>query len=312
MTFGDTQKVAAVIVTYNRRELLRAALESVLQQTRPVDQLIVVDNASTDGTDTMLAENYPEATHIRMPTNTGSAGGCAAGMRAAYEAGHDWIWLLDDDNPPPRNDLLELLLTFAPQIQSEFSPLGGVAIAGQFFDWRSGTIKRVLDAELTNGGPLEVDVIGHNLCPLWSRHVVEKVGVPQAELFFGYQDIEYSLRIRRAGFKLLVPRKLMYANRQRLREQSRQLKLEEKGSFNDVDDTKLWRNYYTTRNYVYMMWQTFGCKRLAFLFLLKTLAKSVLITAYKPTFWLAYNRLILKGLIDGFTGRLGRRVTPPY
>lgn len=88
-------KVAAVVVTYNRKELLRECLQALLNQTRPLDEIIVVDNASTDGTDQMIPEEFPQITHVRLPENIGGAGGFHEGMKLAYEKGHDWIWVMD-------------------------------------------------------------------------------------------------------------------------------------------------------------------------------------------------------------------------
>lgn len=102
--------IAAVVVTYNRKELLRQNLNSLLAQTRPVDEIIVMNNASTDGTAEMLAREfkYPQITVVTMPENIGAAGGFHEGMKLAYEKRYDWIWVMDDDAFPYK-DALERL-----------------------------------------------------------------------------------------------------------------------------------------------------------------------------------------------------------
>lgn len=94
-----TDKVAAVVVTYNRVDKLGRVLDSILAQTRGVDQLIVIDNASTDSTPQLLAvyQDDPRVEVVRLETNTGGAGGFAAGMERAYARGADWVWIMDDD-----------------------------------------------------------------------------------------------------------------------------------------------------------------------------------------------------------------------
>lgn len=119
------EKIAAVVVTYNRKDLLGQCLNSLLRQSRSLEALYIVDNHSTDGTyDVLLHKNLiapverPEAGpvetirrvpatgvpgndlevhYLRMPENTGGAGGFHEGMKQAVAAGFDWLWLMDDD-----------------------------------------------------------------------------------------------------------------------------------------------------------------------------------------------------------------------
>src|SRR5208283_3808991 len=116
------ESVCAVVVTYNRKCLLLECLEALFKQTYPLEAIYIIDNASTDGTPEMLKgkgvirsilnpDNYPleEATEVvisgmhkihihyfRMHENIGGAGGFYYGTRLAHEAGHKWIWLMDD------------------------------------------------------------------------------------------------------------------------------------------------------------------------------------------------------------------------
>ena len=105
-----SERVCAVIVTYNRKDLLRECLNAVLGQTRPPDHVLVVDNASTDGTSEMLKEEFPQVEVLRLPENRGGAGGYKAGIAFAEknEKG-DWYWLMDDDTLPMKEALAELL-----------------------------------------------------------------------------------------------------------------------------------------------------------------------------------------------------------
>ena len=101
----DTRTIAAVVVTFNRLEKLKTVLASLEQQTRLPEQLIIVNNASTDGTDTYL-EQYAadfkfgdkiQLDIVTLPENVGGAGGFSAGMRRSYELGADFAWIFDDD-----------------------------------------------------------------------------------------------------------------------------------------------------------------------------------------------------------------------
>lgn len=92
--------ITAVIVTYNRKELLGQNIEMLLKQTIPFDSIIIVDNCSTDGTFEYL-KNCGWTTepfiYLKTETNIGGAGGFYTGVKAAYEAGADWIVLMDDE-----------------------------------------------------------------------------------------------------------------------------------------------------------------------------------------------------------------------
>ncbi|MDW8464040.1 MAG: glycosyltransferase [Geminocystis sp.] len=124
----DRETVCAIVVTYNRKKLLLECLEAIRRQTRPVQGIYIIDNASTDGTPEFLKENGyinelpPEnlakpwereftienlvdgkeirVYYVRMHENTGGAGGFHEGVKRAYEKGYDWLWLMDDDVEP--------------------------------------------------------------------------------------------------------------------------------------------------------------------------------------------------------------------
>src|SRR5256885_7130786 len=101
--------VCAIVVTHDRRHMLAECLQALAGQTQPADRVLVVDNASTDGTREMVERDHPEVDVLALPTNEGGAGGFHEGMRRAYEDGAEWMWLTDDDTIP-RADALEELL----------------------------------------------------------------------------------------------------------------------------------------------------------------------------------------------------------
>ena len=106
-----TDSVAVVVVTYNRRELLRRVMHALFDSVPSPDRLIVVDNASTDGSAAMArAVDGPVPVEVvALPANTGGAGGFHAGIAAALDAGADWVWLMDDDGRPDAACLARLL-----------------------------------------------------------------------------------------------------------------------------------------------------------------------------------------------------------
>jgi GT2 family glycosyltransferase len=106
---GESERVVAVVVTYNRRELLLEALAAVTAQTRAPDAVVLVDNASTDGSIGTVRESHPAVRVIALAYNTGGAGGFAVGLDAALRDGADVVWLMDDDTIPEPGALAALL-----------------------------------------------------------------------------------------------------------------------------------------------------------------------------------------------------------
>ena len=106
--------LAAVIVTFNRKELLGENIRMLLKQTRPFDKIFVVDNCSTDGTPEYLKDqgwmDDPRFVYVKTHANIGGAGGFYTGTKAAYEAGADYIVLMDDDGRAADEHTFENLL----------------------------------------------------------------------------------------------------------------------------------------------------------------------------------------------------------
>jgi GT2 family glycosyltransferase len=133
---SDSQ-IAAVVVTYNRKELLGECLNALLAQSHPPDSLYIVDNQSSDGTYAFLADRgfvvpsekpgdeagqavpsvkFPTTSgrsvmirYLRLEENSGSAGGFHAGLKQAAADGYKWFWIMDDDTLPTPSALAVLV-----------------------------------------------------------------------------------------------------------------------------------------------------------------------------------------------------------
>ncbi|MCK9279449.1 MAG: glycosyltransferase [Melioribacteraceae bacterium] len=100
-------KIAAVVVTYNRLELLKKCIDALRNQSYQLDRIIIIDNSSGDGTwKYLLSLDFVDS--VRQQ-NSGGAGGFCAGIKKAYSEGFDLVWCMDDDNEPEYNSLKYLL-----------------------------------------------------------------------------------------------------------------------------------------------------------------------------------------------------------
>lgn len=102
----------AIVVTYNRKELLKKCIHHLLNQTIQKLDILIVDNASTDGTGELVQNLYCENERIHyenMGNNLGGAGGFAYGIKWAVMQGYDYLWIMDDDTIPENNALEEFI-----------------------------------------------------------------------------------------------------------------------------------------------------------------------------------------------------------
>lgn len=210
-------KVAAVIVAYNRKELLRETLTAVGKQTKRVDNIIVVDNASTDGTGQVAAEmvaSLGDARLITLTENTGGAGGFAVGIAAAVaDPDTDWVWVMDDDTVPTATALAEALAAHERYRQTGADNL---AVMGSRVTWTDGadhpmnTPKPKIGASSAERarakkvGALEIRSISFVSAFLRAERV-RGVGLPLADYFLWNDDFEYSTRMLRGARGIYVP-----------------------------------------------------------------------------------------------------------
>ena len=203
-----SQTVACIIATYNRLGILIETVQAVIKQTRKPDNIIIVDNNSTDGTISWLKELAAPRTDImvvNLDKNYGGAGGFYYGIKEAYQLGVDWLWTLDDDSIP-NVDALEKLVESALVISSDDSLEIGF-LASQV-NWKDGRRHKMNLPFPTLEWWEGIDEISGCIklysasfvSLLINRQAVKKVGYPIREMFIWRDDVEFTSRITRAGF----------------------------------------------------------------------------------------------------------------
>jgi rhamnopyranosyl-N-acetylglucosaminyl-diphospho-decaprenol beta-1,3/1,4-galactofuranosyltransferase len=205
---SDPRRIIAVVVTYNRRDMVTRLVAALDAGSVVPDEVVVVDNASSDGTADALAGagTTTPLTVLRLPENTGGAGGFHTGLAVAMERAAGLVWLMDDDGTPASDCLQSLLphLTthdfIGPAVVSEDDP------ARLCFPIRVPGSSRVLHAvpdleAAAASGLLEGVVIPFNGV-LVTRELVEQIGLPREEFFIWGDDVEYLWRARAAGARI--------------------------------------------------------------------------------------------------------------
>jgi len=241
MTAGET--VAVVVVTYNRADLLERMLVGLGALERLPDAVIVVDNASSDHTQAVLAAaTNPGLQVVCSEDNLGGAGGFHLGVRTAYRAGFDRIWLMDDDVVPAPGCLTVLMALDEDCLMAVREDTTGrlVEKAATHFDLRNplsirpktsmvetdfGSRDRMPELVEVENVPFEGFMV--------RRTVVDAIGLPDPSYFIFYDDVDFAVRARRAGFRIWAVRDAVLV---------RQL------SFDQQHDLSGWKGYYMYRN----------------------------------------------------------------
>ncbi|RME35162.1 MAG: glycosyltransferase family 2 protein [Thermoflexia bacterium] len=201
-------KVSVIIPVWNGREYLPKCLDALLAQDYPDFEVIVVDNASADGSADLVAEKYPQVRLIRNLQNRGFAGGCNTGLQAAQG---DVLVLLNQDAIPQPGWLSSIVEALRnPQVGVVGCKLlypDGETIqhAGGWIEWPLGLAHHFGRGEKDNGQwdePGEVDYVTGAAMAFW-RDVLQKVGLMDEGFWPGYfEDADFCFRAREAGYKV--------------------------------------------------------------------------------------------------------------
>ena len=195
-------RITAVIVTYNRIDLLKECIKSIKTQTYLPNEIIVINNDSKDGTTEWLIEQKDVVSYC-IPNN-GGAWGFNEGIKKAIANKSDWIWLMDDDTIPNNNALSELIKPI--MINNGVYDIG---FASSVVKWTDGSLHKmnkiqhrsalVLNNDTTNFSNYYATSEGTFVSLLLSKKAVNKVGLPIKEYFIWNDDIEFTKRICKAG-----------------------------------------------------------------------------------------------------------------
>lgn len=260
--------IAVVVVTYNRKKLLIECLDAILAGTRLPDKIILVDNGSIDNTPEFLKEegylkNSP-IDYIRLPENTGGAGGFYAGVKYGYEAGYDWLWLMDDD-AAPEADALEKLSKYL--YEPDVSALANLKLdlAGEILHPHLGFFNRQnnqndFDFDIEIHKKVEENLIkSHRVLEIAfssfvglmvSKKAIEKVGFPDRKFFIRGDDLEYCLRLSTAGKILLITNSIIL--HKEASDRTEVLKsFFGKTSYRNKY-SRIWLTYFETRNAIWL------------------------------------------------------------
>lgn len=277
------QRVGAVIVTYNKASMLNALLTDLLKQTRRPDEILVIDNASSDSTESMIKNFSHFVRYIKLPENIGSAGGYHEGIRLACEK-NDLVWTLDDDVTMDSGALEELLKGLS---------------ASELLAGNTGVVRSWTGDDLPPfSSPKEIDSFAWR-GTLIKREIIEDVGLPLKEYFLYADDVEYSFRIAKAGYAIFwIPESRVIEKRKENKESLKMFGNE------TIVYSDAFRLYYAFRNQVHLYWKYKEFRKflVTVIYAIKVMLLLLISNRSGDIF------AVIKGVCDGLMSKLGKNL----
>jgi GT2 family glycosyltransferase len=293
--------VAAMLVSRRRPEATDDTLSRILSQTMPVCLLVVVNveaDADTQKVVEAWSARHPEVEYLPITDNVGPAGAVRIGVETLLRRrpDADFIALFEDDDPPPDDQSLAHLVGHLEQ----FAPVervGGVGLHGACFSWPLAVLRR---PALSEEGYAEVDYLAGGAVPVFRRTLFEEVGAYDPTLFFGFEELEFGLRARAAGWWLHIVAGGNDWQRRKGRGGMGQAALEEWN----------WRRYYSLRNLLVILLRRRRRITAVRVALVRGILKPLLLLPVRPSSAVRHLRFNVTAIRDALTGRLGRTVAP--
>lgn len=252
------KKVVAVVVTYNRKELLKECIHALLNLEDETCDILIVDNASTDNTKEYINEliDSKRVYYHCTDKNLGGAGGFRVGMELAVQKGYSYIWLMDDDTIVQKDTLFHLV-EMDKKLNSKYGFLSSVAY------WTDGSLCNMNRQKVTMNETFnqfeksfESIIMATFVSFFVKADIIREVGLPISEFFIWADDLEYSRRISMKYPCYVV------TNSKVTHKMGSNAKV---GIEQDSED-RLWRYKYLYRNEVYVYGRE-GIKGYIYLFL---------------------------------------------
>lgn len=284
-------KIAAVIVTYNRKDLLKECVEALLNQTYSIFDIIIVDNASTDDTsDYIKSIEDSRIRYCNTGRNLGGAGGFSFGMNLVLkESLYDYAWLMDDDTIPCK-DALQSFVRKTQELEDKFSFLASVV------KWTDGNscimnLQTPSPLAIQNVHALDLKLIEIEYSSFVScfinLSIAREAGLPIKEFFIYGDDVEYTQRL--IGFQkgyLDLDSQVVH-----------KMASNEKNGIVFCPDDRIDRYFYAVRNSVYMIKSKNLKKKLKFIWRKTETFFSILKSS--PSKKMKRVRVFIKGVFAG-------------
>jgi GT2 family glycosyltransferase len=300
--------IAAVVVTYNRKELLCKNLEMLFLQNYKIDKIVIVDNHSTDGTREYICDEFldkiEQIQYEFLDENIGGAGGFEYGCKFAYENGYDYVWLMDDDGRPENENTLNEIMKIVEKQKDEFLVVNSL-VTQDLVNLSFGLItpKDTIESVKVHSvdGVYKGKINAFN-GTLVSKSVFETIGFPNGQFFIKGDERDFTDRAKSAGAYVATAVKSIYLHPE---EPLKKQKLFGRTIMSNIEVP--WKEYYKMRNYTYMKKRDYGTGRCVIDFIKDIIRVLVSDSKNKKKDII---KMMIKGFRDGYRGKLGATVRP--
>ena len=191
-------RFAAFVMTFEREAILGDTIQKLLDQTLPPEEILIVDNSISNNTRDIY-ENYsnPKISYHNMGRNAGPSGASHYALSKLAQKGYDWIFWGDDDDPPKHEFVFEELIAIADG-KSNVGIIGG--LGGKFIGDRART-RNFYNRELK--GIVEADYVAGGQMLIVNKDVVLDGVLPTEKLFFGFEELDFCLKVKEKGYKII-------------------------------------------------------------------------------------------------------------
>ncbi len=305
MSSPEISKVGIVLVNYNGGRFLPDCLESLARCDYPERLVVLVDNASTDGSADLAAAEYPSVLLVRQADNGGFAQASNVGIRACLASGCEYVLLLNNDTTVAPDFLTKLMAQAAPdrllapkiyfadapeRINNHFGTYD--LWRGVHRDWYRGKMDTPDSLRVQPGG------MANGCALLVPKGIIERAGLLDEDFFMYAEDVDYILRAKAAGAEVwLVPTSVIY----------------HKESSSSGGSGSPLVVYYTTRNRLFLMARhQKAWPARAFFLAYFTLTRLPVLLNYLRLGKLAQVRALRHGIADHRRGRMGQSAPSRY
>ena len=297
-------KFAAFVITYERPIELLKTLQIIKHQEFAPTCILVIDNSESDQTAVEIQKlNDPQIEYYRVGYNSGPAGGAKRGLELLAARDFDWIYWGDDDDPPRDSTVFAHLFKGVKNLLDQNIALGIFAGKGARLNPWSGRVRSLSNRELKKAAYTETDFAAGGQTLLINAELIRKGILPEEKLFFGFEELDFCLKVKKQGYRIFTDSESWLAVRER--DGLSNANYRWKGSSFGKRDI-LYREFYTTRNllYIYFSNQLYS----AFLLqLLKSTLKLFAGFAHGITYGRKMFKIQGKALVSFFTGKYSMR-----
>ena len=196
---------AAFIMTYERPEVLQKTIAKLQNQSLPPELILVVDNSETTRTEELVKSlNSENIEYFRVGYNAGPAGAAKIGLQKLTAKGFDWIYWGDDDDPPRDEQVLQKLFEGITNLTRKGVKLGIFGGKGGSLNKLTGRISSLSNQELQEASFVEVDSVPGGQDMLVNSEVIKAGILPDKKLFFGFEEFDFCLKVKSAGFSIYI------------------------------------------------------------------------------------------------------------